>query len=102
MNYFQNTQHYYKQYLIVQVRRKSSTETATIESLINDSRVPDSVFTFSEEEIGHTQNKGDNSIQNDTLAENEGMIVRYQSCINGHVKSRILSFHFWTLLLLAF
>ena len=70
--------------LYSQVRRKSSTETATIESLINDSRVPDSVFTFSEEEISHTQNKGDNSIQNDTLAENEGMFAEILSKINDH------------------
>ena len=70
--------------LYSQVRRKSSTETATIESLKNDSRVPDSVFTFSEEEISHTQNKGDNSMQNDTLAENEGMFAEILSKINDH------------------
>jgi hypothetical protein len=44
----------------------------------------DSVFTFSEEEISHTQNKGDNSIQNDTLAENEGMFAEILSKINDH------------------
>jgi hypothetical protein len=40
------------------------------------------MISFSEEEIGHTQNKGDNSIQNDTLAENEGMFAEILSKIN--------------------